>query len=189
MKSIVLDPDKLAEGWKKYQSSTEQHIVPLQNHLTILDDGIKEHKAQLEKVLDLYISGEFDKSLLLERRERLQATIQDLTSQREKIAAHIENETITQEQILTIQAFIDRVSEGLEGIEEDSDFEAKRRIIEALDVKATLTLENDERIMQLTCRLGQDVLPVSQSTISRFQVFLKMPLIGPHVEAQAHNHH
>jgi hypothetical protein len=46
------------------------------------------------------------------------------------------------------------VAKGLE----DADFAAKRHIIEALDVQATLAMEEGEKVIYARCVLGQQAL-------------------------------
>ena len=54
----------------------QQDNQALFDRLAIIDSQLREYQRQLEKVLDLYISGEFPKEILTERKSRLEeATI------------------------------------------------------------------------------------------------------------------
>ena len=80
-----------------------------------------------------------------------------------RIAAVLEN--VAQEEIENIQVFSAEVAEGLSA--SDEDFDALRQIIEALDVQATLTVENDEKIAYVRCVFGEDTLLIESNNTYR----------------------
>ncbi|MDI9547522.1 MAG: hypothetical protein QM346_07950 [Chloroflexota bacterium] len=50
--------------------------------------------------------------------------------------------------------FTAKVAEGLE--KADDDFETRRRIIDILDVRATLAIEDGKKVVYLSCRFLED---------------------------------
>jgi hypothetical protein len=80
--------------------------------------------------------------------------------------AHLEARTLTPGQIQSLQDFTAKVGRGLDLAE--ADFQIKRRIIEDLDVRATLTVENGQRVIYASCILGEKHVPVSNTTTCRF---------------------
>ena len=50
----------------------------LKERLVIVDDLLVENQAKLERVLDLYLAGDFPKEMLIEQKERLQKTVDAL---------------------------------------------------------------------------------------------------------------
>ncbi len=98
-------------------------------------------------------TGDFSEKVLAENRERLGATIQGLEQERAELSVQIDSQALTDEQISTVVDFAEEVGLGLVRAEED--FDARRRIIELLDVRATLAVENDEdRLCALHDRRG-----------------------------------
>jgi len=62
---------------------------------------------------------------------------------------------VGQGQIKRLQEFAAEVARGL-GVA-DCDFTTQRRIVELLDVQATLTVENGKKVAYVSRWLGQDV--------------------------------
>ena len=129
--------------------------------LKTVDDLLADHQGQLQRLLDLYLSGDFTREFLLDRKSRLEATIAALQSERSSIEERLENQSLTQEEIENIQVFAEEVAEGLSAA--DEDFDARRQIIEALDVQTTLTVENDEKVAYVRCVFGEDTLLIESN--------------------------
>jgi hypothetical protein len=124
--------------------------------LKVLNDLIADHEGQLDRLLDLYLSGDFPKEMLTERKARLEATLQALEHERAGLVAHLEARTLTPDQIQSLQDFAAKVGRGLDLAA--SDFQTKRRIIEDLNVTATLAVEDGQMIAYVSCILGEDAL-------------------------------
>ena len=76
---------------------------------------------------------------------------------------------ITQEQIQDIQAFAQIISQRITATGEADDFERKRQMIELLDVQVKLNLEDGERVMYLSCALGQETMFIVSSSNCRWR--------------------
>lgn len=63
------------------------------------------------------------------------------------------------EQVQTITEFAQKVGCGLDIA--DQDFEARRRVIELLDVQATLAVEDGEKIAYVGCMVGDGALSIA----------------------------
>ncbi|MBL7063762.1 MAG: hypothetical protein ISS49_06060 [Anaerolineae bacterium] len=85
VKSFLTDPAALAEGLKVEQAEREEANKPLRDRLAVVDDLLADNRRQLERALDLYLSGDFDKERLTERKTRLEKTIAAL----ERKQAHL----------------------------------------------------------------------------------------------------
>lgn len=159
VKTFLTDPVTLQAGLENYRTKQDKTNTPLRERLTVIDDLIAHNQAQLERALDLYLSGDFLKGMLIERKTRLETTIGALERERGSLAVTLEAQTLTQEQIQTIREFAAEVRETL-GIA-DASFEARRRVIEVLNVQATLTVERNEKIVYTSCALGEAVLSIA----------------------------
>jgi hypothetical protein len=63
-------------------------------------------------------------------------------------------------QILELEEFAQRVREGIH----EADFNTKRHIFDLLDVRGTLAIENEERILYITCKLGEQQQSLMQTS-------------------------
>jgi len=144
------------------QANREKANKPLRTKLAAIDDLITETTNQLERLLDLYLSGEFDKTILAERKTRLETTIANLESQRATIAEQIEAETPTDQEIETLVEHARKLAKGIEVA--SGDFEAKRRIVEMLNLEAKFSVEDGEQVCRVDCILGNGRLQRGHTT-------------------------
>ena len=168
IKSFLTDPDALAAGLQEVSQARERENAPLRDRLAVVDDLIADSQGQLERLLDLYLSGDFPKEALTDRKARLEKTISALEQERTGLVAQLETQVLSAEQIQSIQEFAAKVGENLEAM--DADFDARRRIIEELDVWATLAVEDEQKVVYARCIIGCDALSiVSKSTRTAVQ--------------------
>jgi site-specific DNA recombinase len=165
VKSFLTDPEALAQELQEAQQEREQENTPIRDRLAVVDDLIADNQAQLDRLLDLYLSGEFPKEALTDRRSRLEKTLLALEKERVGLVTYLEAQLLTTEQIQSIQEFAATVGETLEAISDD--FSAKRKIIEDLDVWATLTVEDGQRVVRARCVLGDETLSIEASSTRR----------------------
>lgn len=131
----------------------------LSERLEVIKDQLIEYEKQYSKLLDLYLVGDFSREILTERKARLEETIAGLKAEQIRITAHIQSIGLTDDQIENIEAFCDEIREGLEVL----NFDTKRRIINFLDVRGTLAVENNEKVVYARCRISQQQLSLVQT--------------------------
>jgi uncharacterized protein (DUF1778 family) len=158
VKSFLTNPAALAEGLQAEQAGREEANRPLRERLAVVHDLLADNGRQLERALDLYLSGEFPNEMLTERKARLQETIESLERERVALAAQLEAQTLTDEQVTTLTEFAQKVAQGLDRA--DVSFEARRHVIELLDVKGTLAVEDGQKVVYARCMLGEDDLSI-----------------------------
>jgi hypothetical protein len=108
-------------------------------------------EQQLDKLPDLYLQGDFQKEMLMERKARLERTVGDLTPERAELTAHVQTEILTDVQIAEIEAFCAEVRESFD----TATFEDKKRYFELLDVRGKLAVEDGEKVIHVRCKLGK----------------------------------
>jgi len=161
VKSFLTDPQTLAEGLRARQAEDREANKPLRRRLAVVDSLLADNEAQLQRALDLYLSGEFPKEMLVERKERLQQTVESLEQERTALVAQLED-SITDDQIESITEFAGRINEGLG--EAEKSFEAKRTVIDTLDIWSTLAVEDGQQVVYVQCVLGDRSLLISDIT-------------------------
>ena len=152
---LLVDPGSLHAFLKVQQTKQAEASRPLRDRLAIVEDLLADHRAKLERLLDLYLAGDFPKEMLTERKARLETTIQALERERADLRAQLEASTLTDEQIRTIDDLARRMLPGLKAARDN--FEAQRRIIDLLDVQVTLTVEEGEKVAYLRVLLLDEI--------------------------------
>jgi uncharacterized low-complexity protein len=163
VESFLADPAALARGLDAYQKEREQENAPIRERLAVIDGLLTDNRAQLGRLLDLYLSGNFPREMLVDRKSRLEMTVEALEKEQVSLAAQLEAQTLTIREILSLQEFAAEVAEGLEAAAED--FGARQSIIEALGVQVTLAVEAGQQVAYARCMLGEKVLSVVNTTI------------------------
>lgn len=155
VKDLMKHPERLREGLRNSQAELDQANRLVRDRLTILDEQIAATQEQLNRLLDLYLSGEFAKGMLAERRARLDQTLADLHTERASMASQLQRTGITEEQIREIEAFCAEVAEGLDL----ATFEDKRRYLELLHLSGKLAIdEHGQKVVDVICLLGKQRL-------------------------------
>ena len=164
LKSWLCDPKALAAGLDAYRTKKEKGSKPLHDRLTIVDDLLTDATAQLERLLDLYLTGDLPKTMLIERKERLETTVAALERERSSLLATLEAHTLTEEQTQSIFDFASRVAQTLNLGDNDPDI--RERVAELVQLQAKLEVKDGEKIAHISCVLGEDSLRMA-STGSR----------------------
>jgi len=151
LKGVLSDRDQLLRARREYTGAWDVENEPLRRRLQTVEDLIAQTRPRLERVLDLYVDGRLDKDLLVERRKRLESTLAGLERERATLEASMNSRVPTEKQIRTVFDLAEAVREGMAWA--DMDFSRRRELIELLDVRATLAVEDDEKVLYLSCQV------------------------------------
>lgn len=126
VKSFLKDREELARGLEEYQLEQEKAGQPIRQRLSLVNDLLAERQGRRARLLDLYLSGEFSKELVTDRKARLEEIIRALEEESVELISHLKTVTVlTKEQVASLQDFAVAVATGLEIV--DEDFEVQRR--------------------------------------------------------------
>jgi site-specific DNA recombinase len=160
VENILLHPDQLAAGLRQRQAQITRAGQALRERLNLLDSQIKEQNQQLQRLLDLYLSSaDFPKEMLTERKTMLEKTKSELERERAGLVAHLEETTVTDAQIEELETFADLVRNGLEHVQTED----KRRILDLLELKGVLAVENGQKVVYLRCEVDSATLSIASS--------------------------
>jgi len=159
VRQLLLDPQAIGEGLAAYKREQEINAGPITLHISTIEGLLIEKRESLKRLLDLYLSGEFHKEMLIEKKADLERTIAELEKERAGLVASLEAQNITAEQEQTLIDFTQKIGMGLEAA--DANFTTRRGIIEALGVEATLAYEEGQKTMRIKCILGDEYYVLS----------------------------
>ncbi len=160
IKSLLIEPTALEDGIRASLADQERAKQPLRDRLNTVQDLLAENQAQLNRLLDLYLVEGFPREMLLERKTRLEDTIRSLTAEEGRVLATLEAHMLTEEQIKSLREFSLQIADGLDTIEQD--FETRRRLVEILDVRGRIALEDGCRVVYVECFLDESVFTLSK---------------------------
>jgi site-specific DNA recombinase len=159
--NLLENPDTLQEGLNTFLEETENQLNPFRERLDVVESLLEENDKELDRLLELYLSGEFPKEVLISRKNDLETVMQSLENEKNKLLENIQEKELTPKQIENIFEFAEQIKEGLEHA--NNSFRAKREIIEALDVHVIITVEGKEKIVYAECVLGETSLRLEKS--------------------------
>ncbi len=154
LKELLDDPAKVEHKLWQQQSEKEKEAQPLRNRLRIVDDLLAENQHQLEMLYDLYFDGQFNREMLVDRKDRLEKTQLALETERGRLLAFLQDQIVTEEEIHTVTTVSAMIHEALEMA--DQDFQVKRQIIEVLRVQVRLCIEEGQRVAYVHCEIQPD---------------------------------
>jgi len=160
LKDLMQHPEKVAAGLRGSQAEADRTHSALRERLSLIESRKTDIEKQRAKLLDLYLSDEFDKEVLTERKLNLDKSHADLEQERIEVAALLDEATLSEEQIVLIEAYCAEVREGIEG----ATFEDKRMYFDLLDVRVKLAVENNEKVAYIQCKLGKQRLSLVQTS-------------------------
>jgi len=161
IKGLLVDPDQLAEGLRAEKESKEEANRPVRERLSVIEGLLERNRQQLDRLLELYLAGEFPRDMLDKRKRRYEEAIRNLEREQAMLTAQLE-QAVSDEEIEDILQFAAKIAAGLEMAEQQ--FKAKRRIIEDLDVWATLSVEDGNQVAHVRCVLGEEVVQLRQQS-------------------------
>jgi site-specific DNA recombinase len=160
VEGILSDPASFEEGLTAYRGEQMRQAEPLRERGETLDDLIAEHEAQLNRLLDLYLAGQFERDVLAERKARIESTLASLRAERQDLMDALEGQVMSDDTLHRLQAFARDLAANVE--KASRNLKVRRKVIEALDVRATL----QGRDLLVRCAVGGEVISAETSTQS-----------------------
>lgn len=164
LESIFTNAAVLKKSLADYQANVDKINEPLRRQIESADLSIKKQTLELTGLLaDLDALRGRDapkaREVIYNNIEQVERTIEELGAERDKLKKKLASRSLTPEKAKTIEEYAAEVRRDLETVR--GDFEGRRRIIEMLEVEATLSVENGEKIAYARCYLGEKRLPVA----------------------------
>ena len=150
------DPFRLECSWAEYQKNQEKELAPIRERVKVIDELLAENRGKLERLIDLYLTGDVDKDLLVGRKRRIEETIRSLEGERARQIARLEAQALTDGQKQDIERFTEIVKAGLASAK--VSFEAKRRVLDLLDLQAEFFIEDGVKKVKIVGILGLDAV-------------------------------
>ena len=159
LKAKFSDENALLEALNEQTVKRDEITRPQRDNLATIDKLLKDKKHELEKLLDLYLTGDFPRELLTERKKKIDNEIYGFEAQQSRLQSILDEEALGEERIKTLLELTHYVRNGM--VEAENDFKKRRWVIDTLDVKATLAIENNEKVVYMSCMAGNESVSFS----------------------------
>lgn len=174
---LLEKPQKIKKGYDVYLSDQQKFRGPIIKKLEIVDGMISENEAELERLLELYLKGNFPEKYLVEHKNRLQETIESLVAEKEKCTQELDVHILTMEEIQNMQDVMAYIAEGLFAAEED--YLLRRQILDTLDLEVRLAMEEGKKVIHIRCILTNksfEIVPTAICGSCRYKNRLQFQL-------------
>jgi site-specific DNA recombinase len=140
---LLHNPEKLMQGYRDMQDAGQEEQELYTRQIESLTEQITEQRAMLEDMIQQRASSRSKsvQAILDEQIEKYGAALDELEERREMLAQRQETVLLTDEDIAEITeeiAAVRKMITALEVINEEADFSAKKRLIEIMNLRATL---------------------------------------------------
>ena len=135
--SVLQDEKKLEEGLEKYQADQAAAHAPLTEELEKTRKVVDKQQGKLDRLLDLYLDGDMDKSLFVGKEKELKKDIADGNERIAEIEEKLERVLLTPGRIANIKHFAAEFREGAEELPNKP--EAQKELLVAADVQVWIT--------------------------------------------------
>ncbi len=152
VRSLIDDPSLLARTYAQRLDETDRLNAPIRAKVAALEARIGDNTRLLARLLNLYIAEDLSRAEYLERRQRLESENAGLGAQRDQAESQLSSVQSLTDEAGGWAAFVGGVRAALDALEDESGFELQARIIETLDLRARLSVEDGQRLAHI--RLG-----------------------------------
>ena len=164
-KDLIRNPKTIEETLRQRHEYQEEANRPIRDALKLVEDSLAEANSQMDRLVNLYLTGEFSKEELSKYHTELEKRIRSLEKEQSRLEQQLDKDTISQDQIASLKAVARAVSRGLN--EAEAHFETRRKIIDLLDVMVTLGVDDGHKHIDIACRMGTDTVPTASRITCR----------------------
>lgn len=151
LRSLIEDPVNITQGLRNMQAEILSSNSRTTDRIELINQQLEELNSQQTKLLDLFLNGDFSKKLIDERKLIIDQAYRKLLKERDELTSHLLENGVDETQIKEIEAYCSEISDKLK----DATFESKRRLIEMFDVHGKLIVENNQKLVEVSCLLIQ----------------------------------
>lgn len=163
IKSLLEDEENLKKKLEQYKTNQETQNKPLLDRLGIIDSLLAENRKKQERLLDQAVAGLFDEEMITERKRNLDTTKNSLEKERGELITQLERVALTVEQAQEILTIAAKIRQGI--AKADKDFKARRKLIQILNVRASLEFIEGKKKIHARCILDEKTLLFDSITI------------------------
>ncbi len=162
VRDLLLQPATLEQALRQMQANSLQERAPERSVLESWRRRQTELAKQMQRLLDLYLNGDFDRALLDERQRQLAEQSSELAERIRSLEADLKSVDQMEAHLGDLQQFAAAVAIQLP--EHERDFAFRREIVEQLDVQVVLGLENGQKVIDARCVLLPEGMRLASST-------------------------
>jgi site-specific DNA recombinase len=152
--STMLDREAVQRGYQQIMATQETEVQALQRQRTVFEEQFDKHRQEIDNLLVLYRTSKVKLEFLDSHIEPLQNSLERLEAEIAEIDRQLSQLSITDDDLVALMEFANRVRDKLSRF----TFEQRRYLIELLDVRVELAVEDDEKVIYVSSRIDSQRL-------------------------------
>lgn len=181
LSELFLHPDKMSLGLQTYADRQMGSLQTARDRLSVLEHLIRQSQDTVNQFArDLRELGkakdmEAARAAVKSEMQSASRLVASLTEEQEKLTAQLSSVEMTTEKQAQILKWADEIRQGL--ADGDVDFEAKRRMVDLLDVQGKVEYRDDVRGLFMRCVLhyADKWLPLGTFSSTTYSLFSSWP--------------
>jgi len=158
----LTDPKKLHASLEDYQLQRAELTRPLRDRIETIAGLVQHNEARIQRVNNGYTGGFFTLEEAQEQKKSAQSALIELAEERERLAAMVRDQGMSNNQIGEVQLFAKKIRVGISEAEES--FTRRRALVETLGTVAQLEVVDGKKVLHLHCVLGAADLSIVGAT-------------------------
>jgi hypothetical protein len=159
IKEIIKNPTRVEEALDEREREAEQQNTTITTLVRSAERLIAELVEEKERVFTLYKKGKLDEQRWEVEDKAYTKQIAEQQEQRVKLSAQVSKPTHSQAYLQDVREACAIIAEGIDNFNR----EEKREVYELLSLKAVLSIENNDRIINAECVLDARRLIIKAS--------------------------
>ncbi|MCL4296113.1 MAG: recombinase family protein [Anaerolineae bacterium] len=152
LRCVLANPDRLEQALEEFEHQQHALLAALELQAGTIRSNMVQAREELSRLIEVYIKtgSTTTRQALQQNQAKLEQAIASAETQLRTVEAEIAviSESVSRDQLKAIGEFVGRLNFALS--QDNPPFEVKRQVIEALDVRCRLALENGKKIVYLT---------------------------------------
>ena len=161
LKEQLMDADKFEQALDARLEARQAARLPLENALAALRAEQQKDEVKLERLLDLYLGGGITKERFESSQMRIEASIQSRATKTSEIEQQLLEIEARVGDIRSATVLARKIAARIGAADTEDNFEARRQIVETLDVQGFLEFRGDQKLARVTCTLTPNPLLIA----------------------------
>jgi len=154
LSAVLMDPERLKEGLEEYQREQNNLNAPLYSRLEAIESLLHENQSQLDRLLDLYLTGGFSKEMLLDKEKNLREVITALEREQTQVKSQLHICELTPGRIRNIEEYAQEIQKGM--VLAENDYDTIRQILDLLNITVVLKREDEQMVVYIRGVIGNE---------------------------------
>ena len=163
--SFLLNPEALAQAFDDYRQVANSPNNSLMSMIDANKRQVRDLESEKARLVKAYTKGILSLDDISREKVEIESELRDLNHANVKLERELTSQTLTDDDIASIQDMAAVIGEAIDVAIDDRD--TQREVLSLLDFQAVFLEEDSEKFIDVSCILGRERLSATQATCGR----------------------